>query len=108
MREHAGWSGFVDWDGIRRGFPLIMIAALVGPFLARTLYMYALRHLAVSRAALISQSQPLFVAIYSSILLHALPSRREWMGGLAHPGRRAPARAVEPRSFLVADPPRPR
>jgi drug/metabolite transporter (DMT)-like permease len=82
MREHAGWSGFVDWEGIRRGFPLIVIAALVGPFLARTLYMYSLRHLAVSRAALIGQSQPLFVAIYSSILLHALPSRREWMGGL--------------------------
>jgi drug/metabolite transporter (DMT)-like permease len=82
MREHAGWSGFADWEGIRRGFPLIATAALVGPVLARTLYMYSLRHLAVSRAALISQSQPLFVAIYSSILLHALPTRREWTGGL--------------------------
>ena len=82
MGEHAGWSGLADWQGIRRGLPLIVVAALVGPFLARTIYMYSLRHLEVSRAALISQSQPLFVALYSSILLHALPSRREWMGGV--------------------------
>jgi drug/metabolite transporter (DMT)-like permease len=76
------WKGLVDWAGIRRGLPLIAVAALAGPFLARTLYMYCLRHLEVSRAALINQTQPLFVAAYSAILLRDLPSRREWSGGL--------------------------
>jgi drug/metabolite transporter (DMT)-like permease len=82
MEEGAWWHGLADWDGIVRGWPLIMTTALVGPFLARTLFMHCLRHLDISRAALINQSQPLFVALYSAILLHTLPSRREWTGGL--------------------------
>ena len=76
------WKGLVDWEGIRRGLPLIATTALAGPFLARTLYLHCLRHLDISRAAVINQSQPLFVALYSSVLLRTLPSRREWMGGL--------------------------
>jgi len=76
------WKGLADWPGIERGLPLIAVTALAGPFLARTLFMHGLKHLDISRAALINQSQPLFVAVYSSILLRALPSRREWTGGL--------------------------
>jgi drug/metabolite transporter (DMT)-like permease len=82
MKEDWTLPGLVDWDGISRGWPLIAATALVGPFLARTLYLHGIRHLDVSRAALINQSQPLFVAVYSAILLHTLPSRREWTGGL--------------------------
>ncbi len=82
MREGPWWYGLADWEGIRRGMPLIATTALVGPFLARTLYMYSLKHLELSRTALINQSQPLFVALYSAILLHTLPSRREWTGGV--------------------------
>jgi len=76
------WKGIVDWNGIQRGLPLIAATALAGPFLARTLYLHALRNLDISRAAVINQSQPLFVALYSSVLLRALPTRREWTGGL--------------------------
>jgi drug/metabolite transporter (DMT)-like permease len=76
------WKGLADWPGIRRGLPLIATTALAGPFLARTLYLHCLRHLPISRAAVINQSQPLFVAVYSSLLLRTLPTRREWMGGL--------------------------
>jgi drug/metabolite transporter (DMT)-like permease len=82
MQEGAWWRGLVDWEGIVRGWPLIATTALVGPFLARTLFMYSLRHLPISKAAIINQSQPLFVALFSAILLHTLPSRREWTGGL--------------------------
>ena len=82
MQEGDWWEGVLDVDGVMRGLPLIITTALVGPFLARTLYMYCLRNLDISRAAMINQSQPLFVAIYSAILLHTLPSRREWTGGL--------------------------
>jgi len=82
MREDIYWRGLVDMDGILRGLPLIATTALVGPFLARTLYMYSFKHLQISRIAIVKQSEPLFVAFFSSILLHALPSRREWTGGL--------------------------
>jgi drug/metabolite transporter (DMT)-like permease len=82
MSEGTWWKGILDWDGVLRGLPLIATTALVGPFLARTLYMYSLKHLPVSKAALVNQSQPLFVALFSAILLRTLPSRREWTGGL--------------------------
>lgn len=82
MEEGAWWAGLADWPGIRRGLPLIATTALVGPFLARTLYLHSVKHLDISRAALINQSQPFFVAVFSAVLLHTLPSRREWTGGL--------------------------
>lgn len=82
MQEPDWWLGVADWPGIVRGLPLIATTALAGPFLGRTLYLYSLRNLDISRASLINQSQPLFVAVYSAILLHALPSRREWTGGV--------------------------
>jgi drug/metabolite transporter (DMT)-like permease len=82
MKEDAGWQGLIDWSGIREDLPLIAVVALVGPVLGRTAYMYSLRHLPVSRAALVMQSQPLFVALLSAILLSAWPSQREWTSGL--------------------------
>ncbi len=82
MREGPWWHGLADWPGIWRGLPLIATTAIAGPFLARTIYMHSLKHLEVSRVALINQLQPLFVALYSAILLRTLPSRREWTGGL--------------------------
>jgi len=82
MEDGSAWIDMVDWAGVRRGLPLIATTALVGPVFARTAYMYSLRRLAVSRVALIQQSQPVFVALFSAFLLHALPSRREWTGGL--------------------------
>ena len=82
MHDGSACSALVDWAGVRRGLPLIATTAVVGPVFARTAYMYSLRRLAVSRVALIQQSQPVFVALFSAFLLHALPSRREWTGGL--------------------------
>lgn len=82
MSEGTWWKGLADWAGVWHGLPLIATTALVGPFLARTLHMYSLRHLPVSKAALVNQSQPLWVAAFSAILLRTLPSRREWTGGL--------------------------
>lgn len=82
MQDPPGWRSILDWDGVMRGLPLIAAAALVGPVVARTAYMYTLRHLDISRAALIQQAQPVFVAVFSALLLRALPSRREWVGGI--------------------------
>ncbi len=82
-RAVMGDAGAVpDFAGIRRGWPLIAIAALTGPFGARTLFLYCLRHLEVSRASLIQQIQPVFVAVFSAVVLHTLPNRREWAGGV--------------------------
>ena len=49
MEEGVWWKGLADWEGIQRGWPLIMTTALVGPFLARTLYMHCLKHLDLSK-----------------------------------------------------------
>lgn len=82
MREGSWGGGLIDGEGVRRGWPLIALAALAGPFGARTLFLNCLRHLEVSRASLIQQLHPVFVALLSALVLHALPSRREWAGGL--------------------------
>ena len=82
MKEDAGWRGLVDWEGIVSDLPLIAVVAIVGPVLGRTTYMYSLRHLPVSRAALVMQAQPVFVALLSALLLSTWPSFREWSAGL--------------------------
>ena len=56
--------------------------ALCGPLLARGFYFAALRRADISRVALINQSQPLFVALYSLLLLGEVPVAREVLGGM--------------------------
>ncbi|NNF06691.1 MAG: DMT family transporter [Candidatus Eisenbacteria bacterium] len=82
MQDGQEWSGIADWSGIQRGWAEITVAAFAGPMLARTTQFYSLRHIDVSHASLILQTQPVFVAIMSALILHALPSRREWVGGI--------------------------
>jgi drug/metabolite transporter (DMT)-like permease len=82
MQDPPWWKGLMDWDGVMRGLPLIAITALAGPVLARITFMHTLRRLDISRASLIQQITPLFVAVLSAIALRTLPSRREWTGGL--------------------------
>jgi len=55
--------------------------ALVGPVLGRLLYMKSLRLIPVSKAALICQIQPVWVALFAGIMLGTLPSPKEWLGG---------------------------
>ncbi len=82
MQETEFGLGLIDWDNIVRGWPLVVITAVAGPFLARTVTLHALRNLEISRVVIIRQFEPFFVAVFASFLLHALPSKREWMGGL--------------------------
>jgi len=58
------------------------IVALLGPVIARALYMHALGTLALSRAALVAQTQPLFAALVAYLLLADVPTTLEWLGGL--------------------------
>jgi drug/metabolite transporter (DMT)-like permease len=56
--------------------------ALMGPTLARWFYLFALKRLAVSKAALVNQIQPIFVAIVAFTFLGTIPGIRDWIGGL--------------------------
>ena len=56
--------------------------ALMGPTLARWFYLFALKRLPVSKASLVNQIQPIFVAIVAFTFLGTIPGIREWVGGL--------------------------
>jgi drug/metabolite transporter (DMT)-like permease len=60
---------------------LIFLAALLLPVLGRATYMEALRRINISRAALITQSTPLFTALFALAILGTYPSATEWLGG---------------------------
>jgi len=60
----------------------VLSIALVGPVLGRYSYMKALSLIPVSKAALINQLQPVWVAVMACLLLKTLPSVREFAGGL--------------------------
>ncbi|MBU0755555.1 MAG: DMT family transporter [Planctomycetes bacterium] len=55
---------------------------LSGPVLARYLYLKSLTLIPVSKAALINQFQPIWVAGLACTCLGVLPSAREWIGGV--------------------------
>lgn len=61
---------------------LTPVAALLGPFLARLTFLYAIRRVEVSKASILNQTQPLFVAILAFAFLQTIPSVREWIGGI--------------------------
>jgi drug/metabolite transporter (DMT)-like permease len=61
---------------------LTPLAALLGPFLARLTFLYAIRRVEVSKASILNQAQPLFVAIVAFVALNTIPSLREWLGGI--------------------------
>lgn len=60
----------------------VLAIALMGPTLARWFYLFALKRLAVSKAALVNQIQPIFVALIAFTFLGTIPTLREWIGGL--------------------------
>ncbi len=60
---------------------LILLAALLLPVLGRATYMEALKRINISRAALITQSTPLFTALFAFVILATYPSPIEWLGG---------------------------
>lgn len=71
-----------SFEGVGTVWWALMILALTGPILTRPIYLFALRHLEVSKVALINLSQPVFVAILSLVALSQVPAPREIIGGL--------------------------
>ncbi|MBI4860323.1 MAG: DMT family transporter [Candidatus Riflebacteria bacterium] len=66
-RSSAPPEGRIYWT--------IVVAAFVGPFLHTLLNLMALARLEVSKAALVAQMQPIFVLLYSSLIVWLLPSQ---------------------------------
>ena len=60
----------------------IALAAVCGPVMGRSFYMAALRHLKLSSAAIVLQTQPIFVAIFAFLLLGQIPGLWQWIGGI--------------------------
>jgi drug/metabolite transporter (DMT)-like permease len=60
----------------------VIIIAIMGPILTRPIYLVALKHIEVSKVALINQSQPVFVAIMALLALNQTPALREIIGGV--------------------------
>lgn len=74
--------GGVSYDGLENVWIGVIALALAGPVLARLLYLMALKRVELSKVALISQIQPVFVVLIALLALGQLPTAREIAGGL--------------------------
>lgn len=61
---------------------IVLAIALMGPTLSRLFYLFALKYLDVSKAALVNQVQPVFVAVVAFTFLRTIPTLRAWIGGI--------------------------
>lgn len=63
-------------------FPILVVAGLFLPYMGRLSYLKAMQNINVSRASIITQSQPFFAAIVALIVLGTFPAVKEIIGGL--------------------------
>jgi|GEM_PF-346424 len=59
----------------------VIAMAMLGPVFSRVFYLYALRHAEVSKTALITQIQPVFVVLLAMLFRNEYPSAQELIGG---------------------------
>ncbi len=69
-------------DGLEKVWPGVIALGLVGPILSRMMYLLALKHMDLSKAAIISQTQPVFVMTLAVLAWQQLPTLRETTGGV--------------------------
>jgi drug/metabolite transporter (DMT)-like permease len=75
-------AGGLDFDGLDIVWPGVLALGLVGPILSRMNYLLALRRIELTKVAVISQSQPVFVVLIAMSFLGQLPTLQEAIGGL--------------------------
>ncbi len=75
-------AGGISFDGIGRVWIGVLALGLLGPVMARMAYLLALKRIELSKVAVISQSQPVFVIIIALLALGQLPSVKEIYGGV--------------------------
>ena len=76
------FSRGMSFEGLDRVWPGVIALGIMGPIVARLLYLSALKRLELSRVAVISQSQPIFVILIAFAFLGQLPTFREILGGI--------------------------
>jgi len=69
-------------EGLDRVWVGIIALGILGPIVSRMMYLLALKRLELSKVAVISQSQPIFVIVTALLVLGQLPTLREMTGGL--------------------------
>jgi len=70
------------FDGLSSVWLGVLALAFIGPIAARLMYLIALNKLELTRVAVISQSQPVFVILIALLALGQLPTFREITGGV--------------------------
>lgn len=75
----AGGRGY---EGLERVWPGVLALGLLGPIVSRMAYLSALRRLELSKVAIISQTQPVFVIAVALAVFGQLPTVREFTGGV--------------------------
>ncbi|MGD2040039.1 MAG: DMT family transporter [Anaerolineae bacterium] len=69
-------------DGLELVWPGVIALGFLGPIMSRMSYLMALKRISLSRVAVISQSQPVFVILIALLVLGQLPTFREVTGGI--------------------------
>lgn len=80
------WAVFIASDetvaGIEEVWPGVVAVGIIGPLVTRMMYLLALKHMELSKVAVISQGQPVVVILIALTFLGQLPTFREIVGGL--------------------------
>lgn len=80
------WVVFVAVEGQFSGLDEVWVGVIalgiLGPLLTRLLYVIALERMPLSKLAIITQSQPVFVVLIALIAFGQLPTLREYVGGI--------------------------
>ena len=71
-----------SFEGLTSVWPGVLVLGIIGPILSRMMYLMALKRLELSKVAVVSQSQPVFVILTALLVLNQLPTLREFTGGL--------------------------
>lgn len=70
------------FEGLERVWPGVVALGLLGPIISRMAYLSALRRLELTKVAVISQTQPVFVIVVALAAFGQLPTVREFLGGV--------------------------
>lgn len=75
-------GGDLNMSGLGKVWIGVVALAVLGPVLSRMVYMMALKRLELSKVAVISQTQPIYVIVLALAFLGQFPTFREIVGGI--------------------------
>jgi DME family drug/metabolite transporter len=75
-------AGGMNYRGMNEVWLGVIALGIVGPIFARMVYLIALKKVELSKVAIISQLQPVFVLLIALTFLSQVPTLRELVGGV--------------------------